>query len=79
MFFFLFGAVRFHTALFSSEPEIVNKTTRVLRSSIHWTEILKQEKQEVRKQANHGDFSECNCNYFTDFLLSATNAICRHL
>ncbi len=34
--FFLFGAVRFHSALFASEPEIVNKTTRVLRSSIHW-------------------------------------------
>ncbi len=48
MFFFFclffFGAVRFHTALFASEPEIVNKTTRVLRSSIHWTEILKQGK-----------------------------------
>ncbi len=43
-FFFLFGAVRFHTAIFSSEPEIVNKTTRVLRSSINWTEILKQGK-----------------------------------
>ncbi len=42
--FFLFGTVRFHTARFSSEPEIVNKTTRVLRSSIHWTEILKQGK-----------------------------------
>ncbi len=26
---FLFGAVRSHTALFASEPEIVNKTTRV--------------------------------------------------
>ncbi len=28
----------------ASEPEIVNKTTRVLRSSVHWTEILKQGK-----------------------------------
>ncbi len=53
MFFVLFGAVCFHTALFASEPEIVDKTTRVLRSSIHWTEILKQGKQEVQKQANH--------------------------
>ncbi len=44
MFFFLFAAVRFHTALFSSEPEIVNRTTRALMSSIHWTEILKQGK-----------------------------------
>ncbi len=37
-FFFvcLFDAVHFHTALFASEPEIVNKTTHVLRSSIHW-------------------------------------------
>ncbi len=26
--------VHFHTALFASEPEIVNKTTRVLRSSL---------------------------------------------
>ncbi len=52
MFFFicLFGAVRFHTALFASKPEIVNKTTRVPRSSIHWTEILKKGKQEVQKQ-----------------------------
>ncbi len=56
-FFVLFGALRFHTALFASEPEIVNKTTRVLRSSIHWTEILKQGKQETQKQANHGDLS----------------------
>ncbi len=53
MCFCLFGAVCFHTALFASEPEIVNKTTRVLRSSIHWTEILKQGKREVQKQANH--------------------------
>ncbi len=30
-FLFLFGAVRFHTALFASEPEIINKTTRVLK------------------------------------------------
>ncbi len=29
--FFWFGAVRFHTALFASEPETVNKTTRVLK------------------------------------------------
>ncbi len=56
-FFFFFGAVRFHTAIFASEPEIVNKTTRVPRSSIHWTEILKQGKQEVQKQANHGDLA----------------------
>ncbi len=34
--FVLFGAVGFHTALFASEPEIVNKTTFVLRSFIHW-------------------------------------------
>ncbi len=57
LIFFLFGAVRFHTALFASEPEIVNKTTRVLKSSVHWTEILKQGKQEVQKQANHGALS----------------------
>ncbi len=56
-FFFFFGAVRFHTALFASEPEIVNKTTHVPRSSINWTEILKQGKQEVQKQANHGDLA----------------------
>ncbi len=31
MLIFLFGAVRFHTALFASEPETVNKTTRVLK------------------------------------------------
>ncbi len=30
LIFFLLGAVRFHTALFASEPEIVNKTTHVL-------------------------------------------------
>ncbi len=30
-FFSLFGVVCFHTALFASEPETVNKTTRVLR------------------------------------------------
>ncbi len=47
LIFFLFGAVHFHSALFTSEPEIVNKTTRVLKSSIHWTEILKQIKQQV--------------------------------
>ncbi len=34
--FCFFGAVRFHTALFASESEIVSKTTHVLRSSIHW-------------------------------------------
>ncbi len=45
----------FHTALFASEPDIVNKTTRVPMSSTHWTEMLKQGKQEVQKQANHGD------------------------
>ncbi len=39
----------FHTALFASEPDIVNKTTRVPMSSIHWTEMLKQGKQEVQK------------------------------
>ncbi len=50
MFFWgFFGAVRFRAAIFASEPEIVNKTTRVPRSSIHWTEILKQGKQEVQK------------------------------
>ncbi len=53
----VFGAVSFHTALFASEPETVNKTTRVLRSSIHWKEILKQGKQEVQKKANHRDLS----------------------
>ncbi len=47
----------FHTALFASEPDIVNKTTRVPMSSTHWTEMLKQGKQEVQKQANHGDLS----------------------
>ncbi len=31
LIFVLFGAVRFHTALFASEPETVNKTTRVLK------------------------------------------------
>ncbi len=31
MLIFLFGAFRFHTALFASEPETVNKTTRVLK------------------------------------------------
>ncbi len=36
LFILFLGVVRFHTALFASEPEIVNKTTRVLRSSIHW-------------------------------------------
>ncbi len=36
LIFFFFGAVCFYNALFASEPEIVNKTTRVLRSSIHW-------------------------------------------
>ncbi len=51
MCFCLFGAVRFHTALFASESEIANKTSRVPSSSIHWTEILKQGKQEVQKQA----------------------------
>ncbi len=35
-FLFFFGAVRVHTALFASEPAIVNKTTHVLRLSIHW-------------------------------------------
>ncbi len=49
-FYCLFGAVRFHTALFESEPEIVNTTTRVLRSSFHWTEILKQGKQQVQNR-----------------------------
>ncbi len=50
VFIFIYiGAVRFHIALFASEPEIVNKTTRVPRSSIHWTEILKQGKKEVQK------------------------------
>ncbi len=29
--FFFVGAVRFHTALFASNPETVNKTTRVLK------------------------------------------------
>ncbi len=53
----MFGGVRFHTALFASEPDIVNKTTRVPMSSIHWTEMLKQGKEEVQKQANHGDLS----------------------
>ncbi len=53
MCYCLFGAVRFHTALFASESEIANKTSRVPSSSIHWTEILKQGKQEVQKQANH--------------------------
>ncbi len=43
--FCLFGAVRFHTALFASEPDIVNKSTGVPSSSIHWTEVLKQGKQ----------------------------------
>ncbi len=51
MCFCLFGAVRFHTALFASESEIANKTSRVPSSSIHWTEILQQGKQEVQKQA----------------------------
>ncbi len=55
--FLMFGAVRFHTALFASEPYIVNKTACVLRSSINMTEILKQGKQEVQKQANYGDIS----------------------
>ncbi len=37
MLIFLFGVVHFHTALFTSEPEFVNKTTlKVLRSFIHW-------------------------------------------
>ncbi len=31
LIFFFFGAVRFHTALFASEPETVNKTTHVLK------------------------------------------------
>ncbi len=31
LIFFFFGAVCFHTALFASEPETVNKTTRVLK------------------------------------------------
>ncbi len=53
LIFLGFVAVRFHTSLFASETETVNKTTHVLRSSIHWTEILKQGKQEVQKQANH--------------------------
>ncbi len=42
----------FTLPFFACEPEIVNKTTGVLKSSIHWTEILKQRKQEVQKQAN---------------------------
>ncbi len=50
-----FGVVCFHTALFASEPEILNKTTRVLRSSIHWTEILKQGKEASAKTGDHGD------------------------
>ncbi len=49
LIFFLFGVVRFHTALSASEPEIVNKTTCVLMSSIHWTEILKQGKTRSAK------------------------------
>ncbi len=58
-FLLLFGAVCFHTAIFASQPEIVNKTTRVPREevTIHWTEILTQGKQEVQKQANRGDLS----------------------
>ncbi len=66
---FFCGAVRFHTALFASEPEIVNKTTCEPRSSIHWTEILKQGKQEVQKQAKHEDISEGNLYSFTYLLL----------
>ncbi len=31
LIFFLFGEIRFHTALFASEPETVNKTTRVFK------------------------------------------------
>ncbi len=64
----LVGAVRFHTALFASEPEIVNKTTCVLRSSIHWTEILKQGKQEVQKQANHTFVMQFWCNWCDDVI-----------
>ncbi len=58
-FFVLFCLVRFAFTppLFASETEIVNKTTRVPRSSIHWTEILKQGKLVVQKPANHGDLS----------------------
>ncbi len=36
MLIFLFSVVHFHTAIFASEPKIVNDATRVLRSSIHW-------------------------------------------
>ncbi len=49
LIFCLFGVVHFHTALSASQPEIVNKTTRVLRLSIHWTEILKQGKTRSEK------------------------------
>ncbi len=40
LFILFLGVVRFHTALFASEPEIVNKTTRVLRSSIQLYQSL---------------------------------------
>ncbi len=36
LFVCLFGVVRFHTALSAGEPEIVNKTTHVLRSPFIW-------------------------------------------
>ncbi len=45
-----FSLVRFaFTLQKASEPEIVNKTAHVLRSSIYWTEILKQGKTASAK------------------------------
>ncbi len=40
---------------FSGGPKIVNKTTRVLRSSVQWTEILKQGKTGSAKTATHSN------------------------
>ncbi len=66
MYLFIFLVwFAFHTALIANEPEIVNKITGVLKSSIHWPEILKQGKQEVQKQATH--------TFLVQFLLNVTD------
>ncbi len=63
----------FTLTFLASGPEIVNKTTRVLRSSIHCTESLKQEVQNRL-------IVEILCSFysFTDVVLSATNTIWRN-
>ncbi len=61
--------------LFTSEPKFLNKTTCVLRSFIHWTEILRRGKAGSMKLS--GSYYRCFCLHWYNSKQTA-KCICGH-